>query len=117
LSQGSELRLGDFSSMAMEAANTACSWWLNITCAERDGIVADSSEKLTKGRYGIPALPLLSGREEAGPGNTLQYIREGNARDMHVSLLLQVGRQIRILRGHGLKSIFAPQAGLRYDGL
>ncbi|KAJ1335408.1 hypothetical protein MN608_02145 [Microdochium nivale] len=49
-------------------------WWLNITCAERDGIVASSSEKVTKGRYGIPALPLLSGREELGVGKTLQYI-------------------------------------------
>ncbi|KAH7037945.1 PUA-like domain-containing protein [Microdochium trichocladiopsis] len=92
-------------------------WWLNITCAERDGIVAGSSENLTKGRYGIPTLPLLSGREEIGNGETGQYIREGTAQDMHFSLISQVGRQIRILRGHGLKSIFAPQAGLRYDGL
>lgn len=99
------------------ADESLTSWWLNITCAERDGIVASSSEKITKGRYGIPALPLLSGREELGAGKTLQYIQEGTARNMHVSLISQVGRQVRVLRGHGLKSIFAPQAGLRYDGL
>ncbi|OTA95702.1 hypothetical protein M434DRAFT_393558 [Hypoxylon sp. CO27-5] len=36
---------------------------------------------------------------------------------MHIALISQVGRQIRVLRGYRLKSILAPQAGLRYDGL
>ncbi|KAI0145708.1 hypothetical protein F4776DRAFT_607617 [Hypoxylon sp. NC0597] len=92
-------------------------WWLNITCAERDGIVASSFEMPTKGRYGINSLPLLTGQEEMIRQNTYKYIREGGAADMHIALISQVGRQIRVLRGYRLKSIFAPQAGVRYDGL
>ncbi|KAF4506864.1 hypothetical protein G6O67_006902 [Ophiocordyceps sinensis] len=36
---------------------------------------------------------------------------------MHLSLLSQVGTQIRILRGYCLESPLAPSAGIRYDGL
>ncbi|KAI3343441.1 hypothetical protein F4824DRAFT_439929 [Ustulina deusta] len=92
-------------------------WWLNITCAERDGIVNSSLETPTKGCYGITALPLLTGSEELIRDNTVKYVREGRSFDMHVPLISQVGRKIRILRGYKLKSIFAPSAGLRYDGL
>ncbi|CAJ2506423.1 Uu.00g005530.m01.CDS01 [Anthostomella pinea] len=92
-------------------------WWLNITCAERDGIVGSSLEMPTKGRYGSTTLPLLTGWEELIRTNTVKYIREGRSSDMHIALISQVGRQIRILRGYRLKSIFAPQAGVRYDGL
>ncbi|KAI1313588.1 PUA-like domain-containing protein [Xylaria venustula] len=92
-------------------------WWLNITCAERDGIVNSSLETPTKGCYGITALPLLTGSEEVIRHDTMKYIREGRSPDMHVPLISQVGRKIRIIRGHKLKSIFAPAAGLRYDGL
>ncbi|KAI0603472.1 PUA-like domain-containing protein [Biscogniauxia sp. FL1348] len=92
-------------------------WWLNITCAERDGIVASSLEMPTKGRYGITALPLLTGQEELIRYNTVKYIREGQSSNMHIALISQVGRQIRILRGYRLKSILAPEAGVRYDGL
>ncbi|KAI1340588.1 hypothetical protein F5Y15DRAFT_379175 [Xylariaceae sp. FL0016] len=92
-------------------------WWLNIACAERDGIVADSLEIPTKGRYGITALPLLTGQEELIRHNTVKYVREGRSSDMHIALVSQVGRRIRVLRGYRLKSIYAPQAGVRYDGL
>ncbi|KAI1212932.1 PUA-like domain-containing protein [Annulohypoxylon truncatum] len=92
-------------------------WWLNITCAERDGIVASSFEIPTKGRYGITTLPLMTGQEEMMRPNTYKYVREGRAPDMHIALISQVGRQIRVLRGYRLKSILAPQAGVRYDGL
>lgn len=92
-------------------------WWLNITCAERDGIVSSSLEAPTKGCYGVTALPLLTGSEESIQPDTVKYVRRGRTSDMHVPLISQVGRKIRILRGHKLKSIFAPEAGLRYDGL
>ncbi|KAI0455645.1 PUA-like domain-containing protein [Xylaria acuta] len=92
-------------------------WWLNITCAERDGIVNSSLEIPTTGCYGFPALPLLTGSEEMIRHNTVRYVREGRTSDMHVPLISQVGRKIRIFRGYKLKSIFAPEAGLRYDGL
>ncbi|KAF3063600.1 hypothetical protein GL218_01689 [Daldinia childiae] len=92
-------------------------WWLNITCAERDGMVASSLEVPTKGRYCITTLPLLTGQEEWLRGDTYKYVREGRSGDMHIALISQVGRQIRVLRGYRLKSILAPQAGVRYDGL
>ncbi|KAF3003309.1 hypothetical protein E8E14_008177 [Neopestalotiopsis sp. 37M] len=92
-------------------------WWLNIVCAQRDGIVGAPLEKATSGRYGITALPLLTGREEQISRHITKYIREGGPKDMHIPLISQVGQQIRVLRGYRLKSVFAPQAGLRYDGL
>ncbi|KAK1633617.1 PUA-like domain-containing protein [Colletotrichum phormii] len=92
-------------------------WWLNLACAHRDGVIGTAVEKPTKGKYGVTALPLLTGREEHIRGNLYRYIREGRLSDMHVSLLTQVGTQIRILRGYRLKSTLAPQAGVRYDGL
>ncbi|KAF5501564.1 hypothetical protein CGCS363_v006445 [Colletotrichum siamense] len=92
-------------------------WWLNLACAHRDGILGTAVEKPTKSKYGITALPLLTGREEHIRGNLYRYVREGRLSDMHVSLLTQVGTQIRILRGYRLKSTLAPQAGVRYDGL
>ncbi|KAJ3573168.1 hypothetical protein NPX13_g4795 [Xylaria arbuscula] len=92
-------------------------WWLNITCAERDGIVNSSLETPTKGCYGFTSLPLLTGTEELIRHNTVRYVREGRSPDMHIQLISQVGRKIRIIRGYKLKSIFAPVAGLRYDGL
>jgi hypothetical protein len=92
-------------------------WWLNIACAYRDGIVGNEYEKPTEGQYGITALPLLTGREAMLEPNRVKYIREGNLSDMHNSLVTQTGKQIRILRGYRLKSIYAPSAGVRYDGL
>lgn len=76
-------------------------------------------EKPTKGRYGMPTLPLMTGREDMHwPGEIVTYIRESSSMaDMHVSLISQVGSKIRILRGYRLKSPLAPRAGIRYDGL
>ncbi|OLN83695.1 hypothetical protein CCHL11_09736 [Colletotrichum chlorophyti] len=92
-------------------------WWLNLACAHRDGMLGTAVEKPTKGKYGITALPLLTGCEEHIRSGVFRYVREGRLSDMHVSLLTQVGTQIRILRGYRLKSTLAPQAGVRYDGL
>lgn len=36
---------------------------------------------------------------------------------MHYSLVSQVGQKMKVLRGFRLKSMYAPVAGLRYDGL
>lgn len=96
----------------------ANSWWLNLACAYRDGVVGSVLEKPTKGKYGGAALPLVSGREEVYyPSLMTRYIQEGRLANMHISLLSQVGTQIRILRGHCLRSPLAPKAGVRYDGL
>lgn len=91
-----------------------------MACAQRDGIVACPVEQPTKGRYAITTLPLLTGKEELlrdnGP-DVVKYIRKGRSSDMHIPLISQVGRRIRILRGYRLKSLYAPVAGVRYDGL
>ncbi|KAH6656180.1 hypothetical protein EV126DRAFT_464918 [Verticillium dahliae] len=92
-------------------------WWLNLACAHRDGIVGNAHERPTKDRYGVAALPLLTGTEEHLGGNMYRYCREGKLSDMHFSLMSQVGTQIRLLRGYRLKSLYAPAAGLRYDGV
>jgi hypothetical protein len=90
---------------------------LNIGCAHRDGIVGAASEHVTKGRYGIAALALLTGREEDLPDGKSIYIKEGRAEEMHFNLISQVGRKMRILRGFRLRSVLTPAAGVRYDGL
>lgn len=93
------------------------SWWLNIGCAHRDGIVGAALERATKGRYGVAALALLTGREEDMSDGKSMYIREGPSSEMHHNLISQVGQKIRIIRGFRLKSMYAPRAGVRYDGL
>jgi hypothetical protein len=80
-------------------------------------MVGSASETPTKGRYGCAILPLLTGEEVQVDENTIKYIRTGRLRDTHISLLSQVGYQIKVLRGYRLKSVTAPQAGVRYDGL
>ncbi|EMT63972.1 PUA-like domain-containing protein [Fusarium oxysporum II5] len=93
-------------------------WWLNLACAHRDGIVGSAREKPTKGKYGVAALPLLTGQEKIDEGEgTLKYVRQGRITDIHVSLISQVGATFRILRGHHLRSPYAPKVGIRYDGL
>jgi hypothetical protein len=93
-------------------------WWFNILCAFRDGIVGRIDEKTTKGKYGVTALPLLTGEEMDGPTVSMtEYTKTGKASEMPFGLLGNRGRPIRILRGHTLKSKYAPEAGVRYDGL
>lgn len=94
------------------------SWWLNLACAHRDGIVDSNREKPTKGKYGVAALPLLTGQEDIDyDDGAIRYVRQGRIADIHVSLISQVGATFRILRGYHLRSPFAPKAGIRYDGL
>jgi hypothetical protein len=94
------------------------SWWLNIACAFRDGIVGGTDEKATKGPYNVTALPLLTGEEVEGPTlNMYEYTKRGTSKEMPFSILGNRGGPIRILRGHALKSKFAPKIGVRYDGL
>ncbi|RGP68255.1 hypothetical protein FLONG3_8226 [Fusarium longipes] len=93
-------------------------WWLNLACAHRDGIVGSNREKPTKGKYGVAALPLLTGQENIDyDDGAIRYVRQGRIADIHVSLISQVGATFRILRGYRLRSPFAPKAGIRYDGL
>ncbi len=75
---------------------------------------------LTIGKTGIVvALALLVGEEVDGPTlNLFEYSKVSQKRNTLVELLTCCrGRPIRILRGSNLKSKYAPQAGVRYDGL
>ncbi|KAK4180033.1 hypothetical protein QBC36DRAFT_49776 [Triangularia setosa] len=94
-------------------------WWLTMPCARRDGMVGTEEEKVSKGRYNVFTLPLLSGKEEDiyGQGTTTRYVRTGGLRDMHVELLGLVGKQVRVLRGYLLQSGMAPRVGVRFDGI
>ena len=90
-----------------------------MACAYRDGIVGHPSQVLTKSMYSVSALALLTGTENEGPSmDMFEYTNQGRLRDMHTVLMMaNRGRPIRIIRGHGLQSKYAPRAGLRYDGL
>lgn len=97
--------------------NRSGSWWINIGCAHRDGIVGKAMEKATTGRFGVTALALLMGTEEDLPNGKSVYVREGGMNEMQSTLITQVGQKIRVLRGFRLKSMRSPRAGVRYDGL
>ncbi|EPE30199.1 hypothetical protein GLAREA_12922 [Glarea lozoyensis ATCC 20868] len=94
-------------------------WWLNMYCAFRDGIVGDPHRQATQVPGGaVTALALLRGVEIDGvEPDTYEYTVKINAKEMMASLLGQRGRPVRLLRGWELESKYAPEAGLRYDGL
>lgn len=95
------------------------SWWLNLACCYRDGIVGSMVDDLTKGPYGVTAIPLLAGEEiESSVPDCFTYHRVGPIQDMYVSIMGKLGQtQVRVLRGYKLDSPNAPKAGIRYDGL
>jgi hypothetical protein len=80
-------------------------------------MVGNEEERLSKGKYGVSVLPLLTGQELVLDDGKVRYIRNGMSTDMHGSLLTSIGKQLRVLRGFQLRSGYAPQAGVRYDGL
>lgn len=90
-----------------------------MAAVQRDGFVSTIFETPTRGIFDIPALPLLSGIEDAHPdGVRVQYQRRSfRLSDLHLRLISQVNKNVRVLRGHHLESLLAPIAGVRYDGL
>ena len=89
-----------------------------MSCALRDGIVSSDFEITTAGRYGVTALPMLTGTEIKCPQrDTSKYTMRGTLKQLHLSLMGHTGKNIRVLRGFTLKSMYAPSAGIRYDGL
>ncbi|WAO88482.1 Hypothetical protein NCS54_00583200 [Fusarium falciforme] len=119
---GEEWRIKDITTLQAidrDAAFKPGHWWLNLACAQRDGIVDNPRETPTVGHLGGDTLPLLTGEEFEDPvlKDTTTYIRNGGLADMHVSLITKVGTIMRVLRGHNLNSPFAPRYGVRYDGL
>lgn len=89
-----------------------------MACALRDGIVGSDFETTTTGPYGVTALTMLTGTEIKCPEpDTFKYVKRGNLKQIHLSLMRHTGKKIRVLRGFTLRSMYAPSAGIRYDGL
>jgi hypothetical protein len=66
----------------------------------------------------VTTLALLHGVEVDGSEvDTYNYTAEVPGKNMMAALLSQRGRPLRLLRGYELESKYAPEAGLRYDGL
>jgi hypothetical protein len=88
-----------------------------MACVFRDGL---SNSQRGTSKYGpneIVTLPLLEGVETFESNcSRIHYKLEGSRRKMLVHLQDKVGKEIRILRGYQLRSRFAPEAGIRYDG-
>lgn len=92
-------------------------WWLNDTCAQRDGIVGNSRGYVAT-QHSEPVITLEVGEEVAmADPHFTKYIYEGPMRTLMVPLLRLLDKQVRVLRVYTLKSQLAPSAGLRYDGL
>ncbi|KAK4230822.1 hypothetical protein QBC38DRAFT_9105 [Podospora fimiseda] len=94
-------------------------WWLNLACAHRDSIVNSVIEnKATITPYKACTIPLLTGRENVIHVHKTVYTLYSQPRTpLFWQLLSQVGNEVRILRGHELRSSLAPEAGIRYDGV
>ncbi|KAB5570291.1 hypothetical protein GE09DRAFT_1217732 [Coniochaeta sp. 2T2.1] len=97
-------------------------WWVNLAAAHRDGIIGTQLEKPTKGKFGYTAIPLMTGKEEDVEADKVTYVREEKQQRKvpslgDVSMLSLLGAKVRLLRGAGLQSVYAPTAGVRYDGV
>jgi hypothetical protein len=67
--------------------------------------------------FGIPTIPLPKGIEiHDAVAGCLRYTVEGPLKDLKLRLQGKVGQIVRLLRGHKLKSLLAPEAGIQYDG-
>lgn len=89
-----------------------------MACVYRDCMVKSLDETVSSGPYGMSwILPMFTGTEEDGPmPGMYRFMREGSEKDMHARLMLSAGKRVKVLRGHTLKSKYAPTAGIRYDG-
>ena len=98
------------------------SWWISPLFAFRAGII-DSAEHEggiiadAKGAYAI----LMTDEEEVNGPSPELFTYRARSRDTGRYRLTSATREsrqpIRILRGHSLRSFWAPKAGVRYDGL
>ena len=100
---------------------TRSSWWINSAAAVRDGIIASIAKPMTE----EPGLPhrvyafVMTGDHE-GPGSNdtiIKLVLNTHADSSAFMGNLSEHKPIRILRDHKLNSPWAPQAGVRYDGL
>ena len=100
---------------------TCRSWWLSTMFAFRDGII--DSQTVTGGiccdDRAAFALVMRETEEIQGenPSNIVYKCRLGDARCFRLIQACRDGRPVRVLRSHRLASLWAPVAGVRYEGL
>ncbi|KAF2726382.1 hypothetical protein K431DRAFT_213881 [Polychaeton citri CBS 116435] len=112
----------DRAKMTGDLGFAAGDWWINTMFAFRDGIIdsGDSRPGTVADSDGVYALLLVDDVEIWGPSfDTFTYRPVTNN---HGVLKLIAGteesrRPVRVLRSHGVRSFWAPRAGVRYDGL
>jgi hypothetical protein len=112
------------SMFASESAVTALmchSWWINTMFALRDGII---DNKCVNGGICCDdktayALVMREADEiqADNPSDIVYKCRLGDARCFRLIQVCRDRRPIRVLRSHSLASLWAPVAGVRYDGL
>jgi hypothetical protein len=64
----------------------------------------------------------MTGKEEDVRDDRVTYVREEKQQRKapslgDVSMLSLLGAKVRLIRGAGLQSVYAPRAGVRYDGV
>ena len=98
------------------------SWWINPFFALHAGIIGHESVEggTTFDKHGAYALLLkATGEIEASSLEKFTYRCGPNDKGKFrlTSATPQSREPIRVLRGHGMNSIWGPKAGVRYEGL
>ena len=106
----------------MDETDTTCSWWINPLFALRDGIIdsADPAGGIVADVNGAYAVLMTEDAEIKSPtpeGFTYRAKHEDRGRFRLTAATRESRGPVRILRSHSLRSLWAPKAGVRYDGL
>ena len=103
-------------------ADNMISWWISPLFAFKDGIIdsAESSGGIVADVEGAYAVLMTSDEEINAPSpDVITYRARNQDRGRYrLTAATRESRQpVRILRAHGLRSLWAPKAGVRYEGL
>lgn len=98
------------------------SWWISPLFAFREGIIdsAEPSGGIVADADGAYAVLMASDEEMNGVSPDRFTYRSRNydrGRYRLVAATREARQPIRVLRSHSLRSLWAPKAGVRYDGL
>lgn len=103
-------------------AEIMISWWISPLFALKDGIIdsAEDTGRIVADGEGAYAILMTKTEEVIAPSpDIFTYRARINDRGRYrLTAATRDSRQpVRILRAHGLRSLWAPKAGVRYDGL
>lgn len=66
----------------------------------------------------LTSLCLVDGYEKPPRDKSvIEYVRQGGKGSISSTFTCHMGNTVRLFRGVGLKSEYAPKAGLRFDGM